>query len=342
VDEISAAITESIADLPGSDADLSVDTSTDTSTDTTEVASTEPEQPAETTEVEAPAPKPVSRSQARIQQLANERKALEDKFNAERQTWDQERESLSWARDPNAKLLFDGLSLMERDPKTFVENVLLKDERYAGLIALKQAQDAAIAESQARGTEEQEPEFPPPDLQYADGSPAHSPEAIAKYVRDVANYAAKAASKPYEEKIAALEQRLSPFEKEVRDRQMYGSALEKQTQAWERAAKVYGLTNGDKQDIHAWMKGEWAKGRKVGISDAMEEYVVPRIVRERDEAHAASLKAADTERAQRVAAGNAEAAAAERAPVGAAGRSDGSGDPIEDAIRAAIKNLPDR
>jgi hypothetical protein len=65
-------------------------------------------------------------------------------------------------------------------------------------------------------------------------------------------------------------------------------------------------------------------------------------VRERDEARAASLKAADTERAQRVAAGNAEAAAAERAPVGAAGRSDGSGDPIEDAIRAAIKNLPDR
>jgi hypothetical protein len=339
-DEITAAITESIADLPGSDADLSVDTPTET---TTEVASTETEQPAETTEVEAPAPKPVSRSQARIQQLANERKALEEKYEAERKTWESERETLAWARDPNAKLLFDGLSLMERDPKTFVENVLLKDERYAGLIALKQAQDAAIAESQARGTEEQEPAFPEADLQYADGTPAHSPEAIAKYVRDVANYAAKAASKPYEEKIAALEQRLSPFEKEVRDRQMYGSALEKTNQAWERAAKVYGLSNEDKKEVHAWLKQAWANGRpKAGLSDAMEEFIVPRIMRERDEARAASLKAADTERAQRVAAGNAEAAAAERAPVGAAGRSDGSGDPIEDAIRAAIKNLPDR
>jgi hypothetical protein len=339
-DEITAAITESIADLPGSDADLSVDTPTET---TAEVASTETEQPAETTEVEAPAPKPVSRSQARIQQLANERKALEEKYEAERKTWESERETLAWARDPNAKLLFDGLSLMERDPKTFVENVLLKDERYAGLIALKQAQDAAIAETQARGTEEQEPAFPEADLQYADGSPAHSPEAIAKYVRDVATYVAKTTGKTYDDKIAALEQRLSPFEKEVNDRRMYGSALEKTNQAWERAAKVYGLSNDDKKEVHAWLKQAWANGRpKAGLSDAMEEFIVPRIMRERDEARAASLKAADTERAQRVAAGNAEAAAAERAPVGAAGRSDGSGDPIEDAIRAAIKNLPDR
>jgi hypothetical protein len=67
---------------------------------------------------------------------------------------------------------------------------------------------------------------------------------------------------------------------------------------------------------------------------------VPAMRKALEEARKGQLSAADTTHAQRIAAANTDAAAAERAAAAGARSVSGSGDEIEDAIRGAIAGLP--
>lgn len=341
VDEIESAISESISDLPGSDADASLDATPDTATpDTPEPTAETPETP------DAPAPvKVLSRSQQRIQQLANERKADQERHAAEIKARDEERERYKWAiEDEHAKLKYDAMGVAENEPERFARIIAGLPE-YQQFIALKQAQEAAAAAGAAPDAGRlAEPTFPEPDAQYADGSPAHTPEAIAKYVRDVASYVNQQAEAKYEKRFNDLESRVQPIVQERVDKELYDKSLTSTQSAFSKVEKVYGpLATEMKPQMHAWLKKEWAANRSPTLHDAVEAVLVPAILKERDDARADKLKASDGARARVVSDMNTRAAAAERsAPLEAGTPLDEPDDDITAAIKSSIKSHPDR
>jgi hypothetical protein len=349
-DEITSAISESIADLPGSDADTTVDTTTDASASAAPSA-TVGDPAADPVDGDAPPPetdpttgqpvqKPLSRSQKRIQQLLETNKAAEAKWQEEVNARETRLKELEWAQAPDAVHLLNGLRLMNTDPKTFIENVLLKDERYQGLIAMKQAEQAAAAEQAA-----QPPAFPAADMVYDDGSPAHSPEVIAKHMQDVATFVARqvtqAEAQKWDARVKELESLVKPIAQERYDTATYNTKLAENKSALDEVVQVYGPLATEKQgEMHTWLKGQWAQGKRAGLSDAVKAVLVPAMRKALEEARKGQLSAADNTHAQRIAAANTDAAAAERAAAAGARSVSGSGDEIEDAIRGAIAGLP--
>lgn len=341
MDEITEAITESIADIvpDATDVDTTVDTSVDTTPDVT--PETTPSSVAATPD--AAAPRPMSRSQKRITDLIEQGKTRDEEWAAKEAAWNADREKLKWAiDDPNAQGLYNGLRLMDSDPGRFVEHVLLKDERYQGLIQMRQAQAAAAeaAETPQQG-KIQEPNFPEPDLQYPDGSPAHSPEVIAKYVKDVAAFATQQAKNETAGEIKNLRDLVSPFLKERADAALADKAFDQQTKNFNRITQVYGPKATELKGVmHAWCKNEWNAGRNATMQDAVEAVLVPALIREAKEAREGVLSKADNSRAQVIADTNTRAAASERTSASAGASAEETGDPIENAIRGAIRGLP--
>lgn len=343
MDEVTSAIQESIADLPGSEAETSVDTSTpDTSTPSTtpDVAAASGDAPPDSaTDGLTPSPKPMSRSQQRITQLVEQGKAKEAEWTAKHKALEDRIEANKWAfEDPHAKVYYDGMRLAETDRERFAQIITGLPE-FQGLLALKQAQEAAAAAAPAS---DQPPALPDPDIDLGNGTAVHSQEIISKFLRDSADYSAAQAEKRIKAELAELRGLVQPVINERKDKVLLDVATVQQNTAWENVVSTYGADIADdttKGEMHAWLKTQWAQNKRAGIPEAVNAVLVPKMKRMIADARKDAVGAADKARRSTIADSNARAAAAER-PSAIIGEVEEDGDPITNAIKGAIAGLP--
>lgn len=183
-----------------------------------------------------------------------------NQWAAEKTELEKKYKQLEWANDPDIKRALGALALAETDQKAFVE-MLMQDERFANLIAFKEAQkEAAAGTGQASGQNER----PGPNKLSEDGTYKFYDE---EGLQQLMAYERKMA---VEEAKTALMKEFGPVKQEYEARNAWNQSLETQRGVLENARTNW---KGFKENEPA-IKAALMADQKLSLDDAYRQVVI--------------------------------------------------------------------
>jgi hypothetical protein len=252
-DAITDAITEAVATLPADEADSSEPTGTDTpdapdtGAETPDTGAETPDTGAETPEGEKPDPSEDDELAGIEQELVSKTPGLRGgriavsrhqavltrarrKHEAELQELQQQLKPLQ-SQETQAQLAM--LRIAERDMDSYVNKVLIKDERFGrvlnGLVERELQKRGAVPKGQAEAATPEK--MPEPDRLNSDGTPGYSAEQTQKVVE----WRLRQAQQETAKEIAALREALNPLQEERAYNQRLSQANQRVTSLLEDA-----------------------------------------------------------------------------------------------------------
>ena len=229
-----------------------------------------------------------------------------------------------WAKDPQARVALDAFTFADQNPKQFIQ-ALLTDPRFAEIIALKEAQEAASSTSAPS-------DFPAPNKRTDDGYEYYDQEGLKALL---AYNESRAVAKAKEEMMREF----GPVKEKYEIESQWAGAVERSRRLLNEAREGWDRFKELEPKIGELMRAD----KKISL-DAAYRKVYQQDVAERLKAAEAAAKTNEAELRKKILAElgyKQKAASAGEKPGAAPEREvkDGPQD-IEDTIRASIANLP--